>query len=245
MFAIYAFCREVDDIADGPESPEDKLARLAAWRKEIDRLYASRPTSLTARALLGPVTAFGLAREDFLAIVAGMEMDASGRMAATSMAELDLYCARVAGAVGLLAIRVFGADSPRARDLALALGHAFQITNILRDLKEDAQLGRLYLPRELLARHGIAAREPEAVLRDPRLAAVCRDLAVLAHRRFDEAAAEIAAWPGRAFRPAAIMMGIYRRLLDRLEARGFERIDKRVRVPWIEKLWIAYRDGLL
>ncbi|MFQ5985286.1 MAG: presqualene diphosphate synthase HpnD [Alphaproteobacteria bacterium] len=245
MFAIYAFCREVDDIADGSASPEKKVARLAAWREEIDRLYAGRPESLTTRALLGPVTAFGLAREDFLAIVAGMEMDASGRMKAPPMAELDLYCARVAGAVGLLAVRVFGADGPRARDIALALGYAFQLTNILRDLNEDAQLGRLYLPRELLTRHGIAAREPEAVLRDPGLAAVCRDLAGLARRRFDEAAAGITAWPGRTLRPAAIMMGVYRSLLARLEARGFERVDESVRVPRIEKLWIAFRHGVL
>ena len=159
MFAIYAFCREVDDIADEGGTAEAKRQGLAEWRREIDRLYAGAPTRPTTRALLRPVAAYGLLREDFLAVIDGMEMDALRDIRAPSLAELELYCARVAGAVGLLSVRAFGDRSETARKLALAEGKALQLTNILRDLAEDAGRGRLYLPRELLEKHGIAASD--------------------------------------------------------------------------------------
>ncbi|HET6520469.1 MAG TPA: presqualene diphosphate synthase HpnD [Geminicoccaceae bacterium] len=247
MFAIYAFCREVDDVADGDDPPAMKLARLAEWRAELDRLYAGRPTSFpTLRALAaGPVAAYGLRREDFAAIIDGMEMDATGRMVAPSLAELELYCARVAGAVGLLSLCAFGARGPHAPAVADALGQALQLTNILRDLHEDAAAGRLYLPRELLAAHGIAARDPDAVLADPALPAACADLAALARRRFDEAAAAIARGARRPLRPAIVMMTVYRRLLERLADRGWSEPGAPVPLSKAEKVWIAVRHGLL
>ena len=245
MFAVYAFCREVDDIADGDEAESGKLARLARWREEIARLYAGAPSLPTARALAGPVREFGLARDDFLAVIEGMEMDVRGVMRAPPQAELDAYCDRVAGAVGLLSIRVFGADSPRARDFALALGRALQCTNILRDLDEDASLGRLYLPREMLAAQGIRSAEPEAVLADPALPAVCAAFAELAARQFAAAEAALADCPGRALRPAIVMMVVYRRLLDRMRRNGWSAARRPVWLSKPEKLWIAFRHGIL
>ncbi len=245
MFAVYAFCREVDDIADDEAAVALKRARLGRWREEIDRLYAGRPRSPIARALADPVARYGLAREDFLALIDGMEMDAGDAMRAPSMAELELYCARVAGAVGLLSVRVFGATGETARRLALTLGEALQLVNILRDLAEDAERGRLYLPRELLAAHGIAARDPRAVLADPALGAVCDDLADLARRRFAETRALLAACPRRPMRPAVVMMTVYGRLLDRLARRGWTRLDTPVRLSTAEKLWVALRHGVL
>ncbi len=150
MYAIYAFCREVDDVADEAAPVADKKARLAEWREEVRRLYDGAARHPTARALAPAVATYDLAREDLLAIVEGMEMDVEGRMRAPTLATLETYCDRVAGAVGLLSIRVFGANQPGDRDFALALGRALQCTNILRDLAEDAVLGRLYLPREML-----------------------------------------------------------------------------------------------
>lgn len=245
MYAIYAFCREVDDIADGPETQARKLVRLDEWRAEIGRLFAGMPESPPARALLGPVRAFGLKRADFLAVIDGVEMDARQVMRAPSMAELEQYCARVAGAVGLLSIRAFGDGSPHARSCALALGQALQFTNILRDLHEDAERGRLYLPRELLLAHGIAATDPQTVLRHPALPAVCADIAAVARERFEEAAAAIAHCDRRALKPAMIMMMIYRRILDRLVRRGWQRLDEPVEVARPEKIWIAFRYGIL
>ena len=247
MFAIYAFCREVDDVADEEDGePEAKLERLAAWRDEVDRLYAGRPTRPTTRALAEPVAAFGLPREEFIALVDGMEMDARELMRAPALAELWAYCRRVAGAVGLLSIRVFGASELQARDFALALGDALQLTNILRDLREDAARDRLYVPRELLDRYGVGAgREPPSrALADPAFPSCCAALAELAGGRFERADALLAACDRRRLRPAVLMMEVYRRTLARLNARGWRRLDEPVRIAKPERLWIALRHGL-
>lgn len=245
MYAVYAFCREVDDIADDPAPPERKLARLDDWRTEIARLYEGRPCLPTARALLGPVRRFGLQKDDFLALIEGMEMDASETLRGPEMARLEHYCACVAGAVGLLSIRVFGATGPHARELAWAEGQALQLTNILRDLAEDAERGRLYLPAELLDRHGIESRDPRQVLRHPALSKVCDDLARLALERFDQAAAALAHCNRRRMRPAVVMMHVYRRTLDLLLSRGWRRLDQPVRISKPVKLWYALRYGVL
>ncbi|MGF1593818.1 MAG: presqualene diphosphate synthase HpnD [Kiloniellaceae bacterium] len=244
MYAIYAFCREVDDIADEGGSPEEKLRRLAAWRDEIEHLYAGRPTRPTAQALLRPLRDYGLPKDEFLAVIDGMEMDARADIRAPSMAEFRLYCRRVAGAVGVLSVHAFGATEPEAQDLALAEGDALQFTNILRDIAEDAGRGRLYLPRELLQRHGITTDDPLAVLDDPRLPAVCRDLAVLAAERFAEAERLMARCRRGPMRPARIMLAVYRRLLTRLQQQGWRDPRTEVRLPKAEKLWIALRHGL-
>ncbi len=245
VFAVYAFCRTVDDIADGEGPAARKLEHLAAWRGEIDRLYLGRPVHPIARALARPVQTYDLAREDFVAVIEGMEMDAADRMVAPSMAELKLYCARVAGAVGLLSIRIFGIAGPASRTLALALGQALQLTNLLRDLSEDAARGRLYLPRDLLAAHGIMTRDPDAVLSHPALPAVCADLVTIARRLFADARTVLTACPRRAVRPAVVMMNVYRRLLDGLVRRGWTRLDEPVGVPAARKIWIALRYGLI
>ena len=170
---IYAFCREVDDIADGDapgcSSPAEKLAALDRWRAEIDAVYAGRPTQPLGRALIGPVGDFALPREDFVAVIDGCAMDAELRMRRPSLAVLDLYCDRVACAVGRLSVRIFGEFRTPWPGGGAALGRALQLTNILRDLREDAGLGRLYLPDELLTKHGIDGDLPDTVDRQPRL----------------------------------------------------------------------------
>lgn len=246
MFAVYAFCREVDDIADDePCGTDDRLARLADWRDEIDRLYAGRPTGLTTRALAGPVRDYGLPRSEFLAMIDGMEMDAREAMRAPPLDDLRHYCRCVAGAVGLLSIRIFGARGAEAEAFAVALGEALQLTNILRDLAEDAERGRLYLPREMLAAQGLNEAAPAAVLADPALDPVCRELAGLARDRFAEADRLLARSDRRALRPALLMMGIYERILDRLLARGWRSPPGApLRLSKPEKLWAAFRHGL-
>jgi phytoene synthase len=245
MFAIYAFCREVDDIADGSDPAQKKHADLGAWRAEIDRVYDGAPTFPTARALVEPVRDYGMRRADFHAVIDGMEMDVGAGIVAPTLAELELYCRRVAGAVGLLSIRAFGGASGRAEEFALELGTALQLTNILRDLTEDAAVGRLYLPRECLAAHGISATEPAQVLKDPRLPDVCADVATMARARFDAAQDALRASPARALRPAVVMMRHYQRILGQLETRGWRDLDRNVSVPAPVKIWIALRYGLL
>jgi len=245
MYAIYAFCREVDDIADGPEPRAEKLERLAAWRLEIDRLYAGRPRLPTTRALLQPVADYGLPKEEFLAIIDGMEMDARETMVAPSRDDFLLYCRRVAGAVGMLSIHAFGAKEPAARELAVTLGEGLQITNVLRDLDDDAAEGRLYLPRDLLERTGIETRDPRRVLAHPALPQVCGTLAEMAEARFRETHVLLGKCHRRALKPCILMMEIYRRILQRLSRRGWHSPRRPVRVPRWEKLWIALRYGVL
>jgi phytoene synthase len=245
MYAIYAFCREVDDVADGDAPVAAKLEELAGWRREVDALFAGRPGRPTTLALLDPVVRFDLPAGEFHAMIDGMEMDAGEGMRAPSMDELLCYCRRVAGAVGLLSIRVFGAHGEEVRQGALALGEALQLTNILRDLHEDATRGRLYLPRELLEQHRIACTEPMEALRDPGLPGVCDALAARARTRFADAERDFARADRRKLRPALIMMHVYRRTLDRLIARGWRQLEHAVRLPRLERLWLALRYGLL
>jgi phytoene synthase len=184
MFAIYAFCREVDDIADSDAPGAAKQADLARWREEIEALYAGRPSRPTSLALAAPIERFDLPRAEFDAMIDGMEMDAIAAMRAPPMAQLERYCRCVAGAVGVLSVHVFGARAPDRVAGAVALGEALQLTNILSDLPEDADFGRSYLPRELLASHGIASAQPDEVLGDPALPAVCREFASRAAGRW-------------------------------------------------------------
>lgn len=244
MYAIYAFAREVDDIADEPASNDDKRRRLDAWRVEIEALYAGRPATLTGRALAGPVAEYGLRRKDFLALIEGMEMDAYADMRGPPMAELERYCDRVASAVGRMSVRVFGAGGPAADTVAEHLGQALQLTNILRDLLEDAERGRLYLPGELLDKHRIETREPLAVLADPRLPRVCDELAAIAIERYRKAQLAFDECPARPMRAALVMMHIYRRLLDALLRRGWRRHAEPVKVAKRVKILIALRHGL-
>ncbi len=246
MFAIYAFCREVDDIADDPGEEDGKRKQLAEWREEIGRLYEGEPTRRISRALVGPSRRFNLRKEDFEAIVAGMEMDAGDRVRIADTAELALYCDRVACAVGRLSTRVFGVDEPTGSQLAHALGHALQLTNILRDLEEDAQRDRLYLPEDVLRAHGIGSTEDAlAVLNHPASTEVFAQMAEVARERFCEAAAILAVCDRRNVRPATIMMEVYRRTFKRLMSRGWRRWAEPVSVPAIEKFWVAFRYGVI
>src|SRR5207248_1078019 len=245
MYAIYAFCREVDDIADDTAPSEQKQAALAAWHREIDELYAGSPQQLVARALVEPVERYRLRRDDFHAVIDGMEMDAAEDIRAPDLATLDLYCGRVAGAVGHLSVHVFGDASPAAHSVADHLGRALQLTNILRDLDEDAQRGRLYLPREILERHGISATDPLSVLRHPALPAAGRDLAELALSHFDEAARAMARCSRRAMRPAAVMGAFYRAMLDAMLREGWRDPSTRIRLSMLHKLRLVLRHGLV
>jgi phytoene synthase len=245
MYAIYAFCREVDDIADEGDDLPTKRRELQEWRVEIDRLYAGTPEKPVAQALLKPVREYKLRKPDFLAVIDGMEMDAAAAIQAPDLATLDLYCDRVASAVGHLSVRAFGATEPAADTVAHHLGRALQLTNILRDIQEDAERGRLYLPRELLQKHGIATTDPEAVLAHPNLRPVCRDLAALALDNFAQAKAAMAHCAKGPMRPAATMGAVYGAILVKLIAADWRDLKTPVKLPKWQKLWLALRYGFL
>ena len=240
MYAIYAFCRVVDDIADEPGELADKRRRLAAWRDRIAGLYRGEADDPVTRVLVAAVSRFALRAEDFVAVVDGMQMDAETVIVAPDLATLDLYCDRVAAAVGRLSVRAFGDASPAADRVAHALGRALQLTNILRDLREDADRGRLYLPHEYLDAAGVP-RDPEAALASPRLGEVCARVVTLAREYFVEASATMAQCDPRAMKPARLMGATYAAILSRLEQRGWSRLEQRAGLPLWQKLWLAVR----
>jgi phytoene/squalene synthetase len=174
-----------------------------------------------------------------------MEMDAREDIRAPDLATLDRYCARVASAVGHLSVHVFGDPSADAHRVAEALGRALQLTNILRDLDEDARRGRLYLPCEILGRQGIRGSDPAAVLSHPSLPAVCRELAAIAEAHFADAAAAMARCSRRAMRPAAVMAALYRATLEALLRTDWRDPAARVGLSKPLKLWLVLRHGLV
>ena len=237
MRAIYAFARVVDDIADEDWPKFDKHRLLDDWCAEIDRLYEGRPRSAIGQALLGPVARYGLPREEFLMLIEGMEMDADGPIVAPPMTQLRAYTRRVAGSVGMLSMRVFGAwIGPQSERAALALADAFQLTNILRDVEEDAAIGRLYLPREMLEAAGLPTGDPAAVAAHPELWRVCAELGALARAEFATARRAMVGHSRRRLAPALLMTGVYEGYLAQMEARGFRR-DRPVGMSRAAKLW--------
>ncbi|HYZ61499.1 MAG TPA: presqualene diphosphate synthase HpnD [Acetobacteraceae bacterium] len=240
MYAIYAFCRLVDDVADEPAPIAEKLAGLAAWRERVEALYAGTASDPVTRVLLLAVARYGLRREDFLSVIDGMQMDTATAIVAPDLATLDLYCDRVAAAVGRLSVRAFGDASADADLVAWHLGRALQLTNILRDVSEDAARGRLYLPREWLDEAGVPP-EPAAALHHTALPALCARMAAQAHRHFNQAEAAMARCAPKAMRPARLMGATYAALLERLQRRGWSQPEIPVRLSKWQKLWIALR----
>ncbi len=241
MFEIYAFCRAVDDIADDPGPRELRREQLRRWRADIDALYGGAPP----RHLIGlaqAVQQFDLQREDFLAVVDGMEMDVVADIRAPDSATLELYCDRVACAVGRLSVRVFGMEREAGLALADHLGRALQLTNILRDLDEDAALGRLYLPREALRGAGIISADPVTVLANPMLGEACGVIVEQAKGHFRQAQAIMAQNPRRVVRAPRIMGEAYGLILDRLVARGFNPPRAPIRLPRARLLLIVLRN---
>jgi presqualene diphosphate synthase len=245
MYAIYAFCRAVDDIADDEGPRATRLLMLDRWRADIARLYnGGAPTELM-RALAQPVARFGLRQEDFLAVIDGMEMDVRQEMRGPDWEAFELYCDRVASAVGRLSVKVFGVEEDGGIALSHHLGRALQMTNVLRDLDEDAARGRLYLPAEALADAGIDERDIEKVLAHPRLGLVCSELAKHAERHFAEASAVMAECDKKSVRSPRIMASVYCALLGKLVRRGWAAPRDEVSPSKLQFLWAVLRYGLV
>jgi presqualene diphosphate synthase len=243
MFAIYAFCRRVDDIADdGLGTRPERHERLEVWRHDLDALFGGQASARVA--FLAPAVAqFGLRKQDFLTILDGMEMDVAEDIVAPNLATLDLYCERVASAVGRLSIKIFGMEEGPGFDLAHHLGRALQLTNILRDIDEDADIGRLYLPREYLFAAGFKSLDPRMVVSDPRVDGVCRAVAAMAHDHYDKASAVLSEKPKGRIATPRLMGAVYGEILKATEAAGFAPPRHRVSLSRGKLLSLLLRAG--
>ncbi len=245
MFAIYGFCRQVDDIADDQGAARtDRRAQLDGWRADLHALYAGADPG-RARFLVAAVNGFSLRLAEFLAVIDGMEMDVDADIRAPDLATLTLYCDRVACAVGRLSVKVFGMDDASGLKLARHLGLALQFTNILRDLDEDAAIGRMYLPQELLSTGGLRGDDPKTIVGDPRVDQPARALARMAQDHYTAADELMQTRPrGRLIAPR-LMSAVYARVLAKMCAQGWRPPRKRVGVNKVRLLWTVLRHGLL
>ena len=244
MFAIYGFCRLVDDIADdGIGTRAERAVQLKQWRSDLDALFAGHPPP-NAQFLAQHVARYGLRQADFLTVIDGMDMDVAEDIVAPDRKTLDLYCERVASAVGRLSIKVFGMEEGPGDELAHHLGRALQLTNILRDIDEDAGINRLYLPREYLREAGIAIADPKAMIADPGIDKVCKQVARDAHKFYDGAAAVLAKKPKGRLATPRLMGAVYEEILRQTEAIGWAPPRIRVSLSKPKLLGIVLRHGL-
>lgn len=246
LYAVYAFCRTVDDIADvgtdAGSDPDAQRRELDRWRAEVARCYEpdGRPEHPIAQRLQAAVRTFGIPRTALEAVIDGVQMDVDGVIYETAD-DLYPYCYRVASAVGLAAIEIFGYTDPRARDYAVALGIALQLTNILRDVGADARAGRVYLPRADLRRFGVTVTDLSAGRYSPAFTALMEHGVERTREFYRRARASYPVADARSLVPAEIMGGIYRALLDEIVARRFRVLDSRITLPARRKVAIAVR----
>jgi phytoene synthase len=240
--ALYAFCREVDDIVDEPLDPGIAQAKLAWWRGEIGALFGATPQHPVTRALKPVVARFDLPEAHFQTVIDGMTMDLE-RSRYADFAELERYCDRVAGVVGLMSAEIFGYANPRTRDYARDLGIAFQLTNIVRDVGEDARRGRIYLPQDDLARHGVSTSALLEGASSPGFRPLIAEQIARARTWYARAAAKLPAEDRIAQRPGLIMAAIYGALLDEIARDGYRVLDHRIALTPLRKLWIAWKTA--
>lgn len=251
---VYAFCRVIDDIADnstgGPDGAErgrrgdrpgpGAADRLLSYREEIRRCYEGQPELPMSRDLQDSIRRFDIPRDPFEDLIGGVEMDLT-RTRYEHFDDLKAYCYRVASTVGLICLSIFGCRHPRSRDYAVDLGIALQLTNILRDLKNDASRGRIYVPLDEIAAFGYSEKALLAGERNEAYLALMRHQASRAREHFDRAARHLPDEDRPRLLAAEVMGGIYRRLLRRIEAEGFRVFESRIRVPRLQQFGVALR----
>lgn len=238
--ALYAFCREVDDTVDEIADGDIARAKLVWWRKEVVAMYQGNPTHPVTKALHPHINTYQLAQAHLEAIIDGMEMDLN-QTRYLDYVGLQRYCWHVASVVGILSSRIFGSNSPQTQQYAEKLGLAFQLTNIIRDVGEDAQKGRIYLPINELQQFGVTAADILHARHSPEFVALMRFQVARAQQMYDEALALLPKEDRRAQRPGLMMAAIYRTLLTEIEHDGYQVLKHRITLTPIRKLWLAWK----
>ncbi|NJD25562.1 MAG: presqualene diphosphate synthase HpnD [Betaproteobacteria bacterium] len=238
IMALYAFCREVDDVVDECHDPALAATKLAWWRTEVDRVFDGTPQHPVGLALRDTAPRFDLPREQLLEIIDGMEMDLQ-QTRYLDFKGLSLYCYRVASVVGLLAAAIFGYRDRQTQKYAHDLGMAFQLTNIIRDIGEDARRGRIYIPVDELKQFNVPAADILNGRYSDNFTALMRFQAERAERYYEQAFAQLPAVDRKSQRPGLIMAAIYRTLLDEIRRDNFQVLHQRISLPPLRKLWLA------
>ena len=238
--AFYGFCREIDDVVDEVHDAGVAASKLAWWRKEVAQAYAGQPTHPVMQALMPHAAAFQIEARHLLAVIEGCEMDLE-QTRYLDFPGLQRYCHLVAGVVGEVAARIFGQTSDQTTEYAHKLGLAFQLTNIIRDVGEDAMRGRIYLPISELQQFDVKAHEITKREYSDRFTALMRFQADRAHRLYDEAFALLPEADRRAQKPGLMMASIYRTLLREIESTNFQVLHQRIALTPLRKLWLAWK----
>ena len=240
MYTIYAFCRHIDDIVDEPGDLHEKQELLQTWREEINNIYDKKvPATDIGRRIYKNCMRFKLPKSDFIKLIDAVSMDLPNPIQAPSLNEFHKYCLGVAGVPGSLSLRIFGeTNEALIEKLSSHLGTAVQITNILRDVKEDAQLNRLYIPKEFLQKAEITNTNPQTVVVDKNLSLAREELAKVAKTEYDKAYELISKLDKTVARPVKIIANIYKRYFDIMNNRGWEIISPKPKISRISKLKI-------
>ncbi|WP_417840343.1 squalene/phytoene synthase family protein [Terasakiella sp.] len=233
LFAIYAYCRMLDDIADCHEPREEKLKKLNEWRKKVTQLIEGKPSCAVTRILYEAINRYALPKDEFYQLIDGMEADVLGPIHAPSWDVLYDYCRKVAVSVGLLSLPIFGRTDQGAQDFALELGYALQFTNILRDVVEDDQVGRLYLPKESLQKHQVER------IASPNLNLVLSDVAVKTELHYKNAEKLLRQIGSTNLKPAVLMKQAYQKIFKKMQRRGWHKITPRMGLSKTEKAFLV------
>ena len=238
--AFYAFCREVDDVVDEISDPSVAQSTLAWWQNEVTQAFAGKATHPVMKALIPHVQVYGIEPQHLLSVIEGCQMDLT-QTRYLDFAGLQRYCHLVAGVVGEVAAKIFGQTDPATTQYAHTLGLAFQLTNILRDVGEDALRGRIYLPIDELKQFDVKAQDLMQRQYSDRFTALMKFQAERAHRLYDEAFALLPAADKRAQKPGLMMASIYRTLLREIEADNFQVLHQRISLTPLRKFWLAWK----
>jgi phytoene synthase len=241
--ALYAYCREVDDVVDECLDPQVAATTLAWWRQELDRLYAGTPQHPVTQALLPVLAEFNLPQEQLLEIIDGMEMDLQ-QSRYLDFKALSLYCYRVASVVGLLAAEIFGFEDRRTQKYAHDLGMAFQLTNIIRDVGEDARRGRVYLPLDELKRFDVPLSDILNARHSDNFKRLMEFQIERAEQYYAQAMSQLPEVDRKTQRPGLVMAAIYRTVLDEIKRDGCQVLSQRTSLTALRKLWIAWRTWI-
>lgn len=236
MFTIYAFCKEIDNIGDKAIEQKRKKMQLKSWRKEINKIYKDKTKLKLGKSLKNYIEQYKLKKEFFIEIIKGVEMDINNQMIAPTKNIFNLYCYRVAGAVGLLCLNIFGENNKNSRSFGVVLANAFQITNILRDIKEDSLMGRLYIPKEILQKAGIKENDIKQIIKNKKFPIACKLLAQVAESNFKIAEKKLKQCNENKLKSAILMMQTYKLLLKKLKKEGWKNIGRKVYLTKLEKI---------